>query len=157
MTIDPATESRMPMEQATGAATLGRPLPACPLCGAQLSALFERCPSCGGGLLTLLRVAELADFYFNQAVTAAREEKWWQAGEHLAVTLALRPDDVDALVLLGKIRCQQQIRGSGDLAVATWKKALCLAPDRTDIKSAIDSVTRARGKITRARGKKGKR
>ena len=144
MTIEPTTETIMSTAQATDASSPGRPLPACPLCGAQLLALSERCPSCGGGLLALLRVAELADAYFNRAVSAAQEDKWWQAAEHLAVTLALRPDDVDALVLLGKIRCQQRHEGSRGQAVAAWEEALRLAPDRTDIKSAIDQVTRPR-------------
>jgi len=95
-------------------------------------------------MLPLLRVVEMADAYFNRAVLAAREENWWEAAEHLAVTLALRADDIDALVLLGKIRVRQKRR---DLAVAAWQEALRLAPHRADAELAIDRVTqRSRGR-----------
>jgi tetratricopeptide (TPR) repeat protein len=139
MTAEPTTDALIPAAQALSAGTPARPLPACPLCGAQLLVLSEQCQSCGGGLLPLLRVAELADAYFNRAVTAARDKKWWLAAEHLAVTLALRPDDVDALMLLGKIRWRQRMR---ELAVAALQEALRLAPHRADIKSVIDLVKR---------------
>jgi hypothetical protein len=136
MTAEPTAES-MPAADAPDADAPARPLPACPLCGAQLVVLSERCPSCGGGLIPLLRIVEMADAYFNLAVAAAREKKWWLAAEHLAVTLALRADDVDALVLLGKVRwCQRQ----RDLGVAAWQEALRLAPDRANVKLALDWV-----------------
>ncbi|MGH3784984.1 MAG: hypothetical protein ACRDRG_00160 [Pseudonocardiaceae bacterium] len=133
MTAESTIESR----QAPDA--VARPLPACPLCGVQLMVLSERCRSCGGGLVSLLRVVEMADAYFNQAVAAARERKWWLAAEHLAVTLALRPDDVDALVLHGKVRGQGKQR---ELAVAACQEALRLAPDRADAKLILGRYSR---------------
>ncbi|MGH3611461.1 MAG: hypothetical protein ACRDRK_02345 [Pseudonocardia sp.] len=135
MTTEPTAEATTP---ATESPSTGAPIPACPLCGAQLLVLAKRCPSCDGGLLPLLRVTELADAYFNRAVAAARNKKWWLAAEHLAVTLALREDDVDALVLLGKIRLRQDQR---KLAVATWQEALRLAPGRADAELAIGRIT----------------
>lgn len=138
MTAEPATASR-PAADVPDVGAPARPLPACPLCGVQLVALSERCQSCGGGLVSLLRVVEMADAYFNQAVVAARKKEWWLAAEHLAVTLALRADDVDALVLLGKVR------GHGKqpaLAVAACQEALRLAPDRTDAKLVLDRFSR---------------
>lgn len=138
MTAEPTTESR-PAVEAPDAGAPARPLPACPLCGVQLVVLSERCHSCGGGLVSLLRVVEMADAYFNQAVVAAREKNWWLAAEHLAVTLALRADDVDALVLLGKVR------GKGEqprLAVAACQEALRLAPDHADAKLVLDRYSR---------------
>ncbi len=138
MTAEPTSESRSPAT-ASGSGAPAHPLPACPLCGAQLVVLFKRCPSCGGGLVPLLRIVEMADAYFNQAVAAAREEKWWLAAEHLAVTLALRADDVDALVLLGKVRGNGEEPG---LAVAACEEALRLAPDRADAKLVLDRFSR---------------
>jgi len=76
----------------------------------------------------------MADVYFNQAVAAAREKNWWLAAEHLAVTLALRADDVDALVLLGKVRGNGKEPG---LAVAACQEALRLEPDRADAKLVL--------------------
>jgi len=81
----------------------------------------------------------MADAYFNLAVAAARKKEWWLAAEHLAVTLALRANDVDALVLLGKVR------GYGKepaLAVAAGEEALRLEPDRADAQLVIDRFSR---------------
>ena len=133
-TTEPTTEPRLTAD-APDTGPPGRPLPACPLCGVQLVVLSERCQSCGGGLVSLLRVIEMADVYFNQAVAAAREKNWWLAAEHLAVTLALRADDVDALVLLGKVRGNGHEPG---LAVAACQEALRLEPDHTDAKLVLD-------------------
>jgi cytochrome c-type biogenesis protein CcmH/NrfG len=138
MTTEPTTESR-PAADAPDAGAPARPLPACPLCGVQLLVLSECCQSCGGELAPLPRVVEMADAYFNQAVAAARKGEWWQAAEHLAVTLALRADDVEALVLLGKVR------GHGKqpaLAVSACQEALRLAPDRADAKLVLDRFSR---------------
>lgn len=137
MTTEPTAEAATPATEPSSTGAPAPPLPACPLCGAQLLVLAKRCQSCDGGLLPLLRVTELADAYFNRAVAAARDKKWWQAAEHLAVTLALREDDVDALVLLGKIRHGQKQR---ELALAAWQEALRLAPDRADAKLAIERI-----------------
>jgi cytochrome c-type biogenesis protein CcmH/NrfG len=80
----------------------------------------------------------MADAYFNLAVAAARKGEWWRAAEHVAVTLALRVDDVDALVLLGKIRsrCKQPA-----LAMAAFQEALRLAPERADAKLILDQMS----------------
>ena len=140
MTAEPTSEPT-PTADASDAGPPARPLPApaCPLCGVQLVVLSERCQSCGGGLGPLLRVVEMADAYFNLAVAAARKKEWWLAAEHLAVTLALRANDVDALVLLGKVR------GYGKepaLAVAAGEEALRLEPDRADAQLVIDRFSR---------------
>lgn len=134
MPAEPTTEPRPPAD-APNTGSPARPSPACPLCGVHLMVLSEHCQSCGGGLGPLLRVMEMADVYFNQAIAAAREEDWWQAAEHLAVTVALRPDDVDALVLLGKVRGRGKQSG---LAVAACQEALRLAPDRADAKLVLE-------------------
>jgi tetratricopeptide (TPR) repeat protein len=112
-------------------------VPSCPFCRAELSALTEQCPSCRGDLGPLLRVTVLADVYFNTAVAAARQSRWPLAAEQLAVTLALRPDDVDAWVLCGKIRFA---RGQRAGAVGAWREALSLAPERDDIRATLTIV-----------------
>ncbi len=117
-----------------------RPLPVCPLCSEQLVTLSDRCPFCFGDLRLLMRLVQMADRYFNLAVVAAREKRWWEAAEHLAVTRALREDDVDALMLLGKVR---RSGGQHDLANAAWQEALRHAPDRADIRQAIDWASRS--------------
>lgn len=85
--------------------------------------------------MPLQNVVEMADDYFNQALAAARNGEWWLAAERLAVTLALRADDVDALVLLGKVRGNGKQRA---LAVDACQEALRLAPERADAKQILD-------------------
>src|SRR5262249_35023111 len=76
-------------------------------------------------------------WHFNQAVVAARSENWTVAADHLAVTLALNPDDVDGLVLLGKVRYRQQ---QHLLARQSWEQAHHIASDRVDITAALAAV-----------------
>lgn len=112
-----------------GAVARTRPLPVCPLCGKQLVNLGDRCQFCSGDLRLLIRVVQMADQYFNRAVVAARRRRWWEAAENLAVTVALREDDVEALILLGKVRKRG---GKDDLAKAAWAEVLRYAPDQCD-------------------------
>ena len=109
----------------------------CPLCGAAQPVPADSCPDCHGDLRPLLRLADLADWHFNQALAATGGRHWSTAAEHLAVTLALRPDDVDALVLLGKVRLRQRRRLR---ALDAWHQAATLAPHRPDIPEAIATV-----------------
>ncbi|AZM49746.1 hypothetical protein DMB38_31755 [Streptomyces sp. WAC 06738] len=122
----------------------------CPLCGRALAALVPECPVCRGDLRPLAQVAALADEYFNQAVALARAQRWQSAAEHLAVTRALRPNDVDAIVLLAKIRYRQR---GGQRAEATGllRRALELAPDREDVRSALEQSARTRRQPRQAR------
>lgn len=114
------------------------PAPVCPYCGEDIGSILRWCPHCERDLLPLRRTTEMANRYFNQAVEAARAPDWGLAAENLAVTLALCPDDVDALVLLGKVRRAQ---GNHAGAVATWEEALRIQPGRPDIEGAIQSMT----------------
>jgi len=86
-------------------------------------------------------MVDLADQHFNQAVAAAREKAWQTAAEHLTVTLALRPDDVEGLVLFGKVRYHQRRR---KLAIELWRRALDLAPHLSDVQLAIDNTVTAK-------------
>jgi cytochrome c-type biogenesis protein CcmH/NrfG len=111
--------------------------PTCPMCEAPQPVPADSCPSCHGDLRPLLRLADLADWHYNQAVAAAHTRHWSTAAEHLTVTMALRPDDVDALVLLGKVRLHQRRR---QRALEIWQRAGELAPDRADIPAAVAAV-----------------
>ncbi len=107
----------------------------CPLCSVNLAGNPpDRCPGCRGDLRPLRRVGELADRHFNEAVRAARARHWGVAAERLAVTLALAPEDVDALVLLGKIRWHQ---GQRENARSVWTDALRLDPSRQDAQAGL--------------------
>ncbi|WP_152991387.1 hypothetical protein [Frankia sp. R43] len=80
----------------------------CPLCGGRLAGLVARCPACRGDLSALVAVQDLADHRFNEAVRAARERRWDEAAAALAATLAITPDDTEALGLLRKVRYHQR-------------------------------------------------
>ncbi len=110
----------------------------CPLCRCRPRAVAERCTECQGDLRLMLVLSDLANWHFNNAVAAARATRWRTAGEHLAVTLALAPDDIGALILLGKVRYHQR---QPDQTIELWNRARELAPDRTDISRAIETFT----------------
>lgn len=80
-------------------------------------------------------MVDLANHYFNQAVRAARAGDWHRAAEQGAVTLALHPDDVDAIVLLAKVSRRQ---GRSDRSRQLWQRALELAPQRPDVQRAVE-------------------
>ncbi|MGH3717775.1 MAG: tetratricopeptide repeat protein [Pseudonocardiaceae bacterium] len=93
------------------------------------------CPGCGGDLRPLVQVVDLANHHFNEALRAARAGDWHRAAEQGTVTLALRPDDADAVVLLAKIARRQ---GRRDRSQQLWRRALELAPQRPDIQRALE-------------------
>lgn len=113
----------------------------CPLCGRTLTAPAPRCSVCRGDLRPLAQIAAVADEHFNKAVALARAEQWNAAAEHLAVTRALSPGDVDAVVLLAKVRHRQR-GGRRAEARELLERALELAPDREDVRSALEEAAR---------------
>jgi hypothetical protein len=116
-------------------------VPACPLCGWQPPSFDDRCARCDGDLRPLRAVAELGDRHFNEAVTLARRRRWREAAEHLAVTLALAPDDVEALVLLGKVRLRQ--KGGTVGAVAALERARELARPGSAVETTVAALLAA--------------
>lgn len=106
---------------------------ACPWCRCALAAVSPQCPGCAGDLRPLVQVRDLANGHFNEAVRAARAGDWHRAAEQVTVTLALQPEDLDAIVLLAKISRRQ---GRGERARQLWERALELAPERLDIQRA---------------------
>jgi tetratricopeptide (TPR) repeat protein len=113
----------------------------CPLCGRTLTAPAPECPVCRGDLRPLARIAALADEHFNRAVALARRQQWHGAAEHLAVTRALSPHDVDAIVLLAKVRYRQR-GGQRAEAGRLLRRAVELAPDREDVRAALEEAAR---------------
>ncbi|MGH4023074.1 MAG: hypothetical protein ACRDRV_00645 [Pseudonocardiaceae bacterium] len=84
-------------------------------------------------------MVDLANHHFNAALGAARAQDWHRAAEHGAVTLALQPDDVDAIVLLAKISRSQ---GRRDRSRQLWQRAGELAPQRSDIQRALAQASK---------------
>lgn len=76
----------------------------CPHCERPLTGPPPSCPGCGGDLRTLTRLAEFADWYYNEALRLARAGRWPRAAEAIGVALALNPNDAEARHLRGKIR-----------------------------------------------------
>ncbi|MFE7270060.1 hypothetical protein [Streptomyces sp. NPDC057623] len=113
----------------------------CPLCGRTLRAPAPECPVCRGDLRPLAQIAALADEHFNKALALARARQWHGAAENLAVTRALSPNDVDAIVLLAKVRHRQRGARRAE-ARQLLERALELAPDRDDVRSALEEAAR---------------
>jgi tetratricopeptide (TPR) repeat protein len=112
-------------------------VPSCPHCSTALAALPDRCSRCAGDLRPLARIVDLADRRFNDGLAAARRRRWREAAEHLAVTLALRPDDAGAWLLLGKVRFRQHDRVAARAAI---EQALRIAPDHADALAALQRL-----------------
>jgi hypothetical protein len=114
---------------------------ACPGCRRSLASVSPWCPGCGGDLRPLVQLVDLANHHFNEAVRAARARDWHRAAEHGAVTLALQPDDVDAIVLLAKVSHRQ---GRRNRSWQLRQRALELAPQRPDVRRAIEGSSQPR-------------
>jgi len=109
----------------------------CPVCGYE-DYNGGKCPSCGTNATNLLRLSEIPDAYYNKAVELIKKDHIEEAKEALIATIRLNPDDVDALILLGKV-CAEA--GDYERAVVYWNKALRLDENRTEeIKADIGKV-----------------
>ncbi|NUR00947.1 MAG: hypothetical protein HOY79_31790 [Streptomyces sp.] len=126
----------------------------CPLCGRTLTEPAAECPACRGDLRSLAQIAALADEHFNKAVAAARALRWDSAAEHLAVTRALSPGDVDAIVLLAKVRHRQRGGQRAEEVRRLLRRAQELAPDREDVGSALEEAARPRHRRRQRRSKR---
>jgi lipoprotein NlpI len=113
----------------------------CPYCTADVAARVPACPACAGDLSPLARVAELADREFNRGLDAARTRDWAMAREHLAVAVALDPDDTEALTLLGTVRFRH---GDRDRAAEAWDAVLRREPDHAGARAARDRAVALR-------------
>ena len=98
----------------------------CPACGYG-DYNGGKCPSCGTDSTSLFRMNELPDVYYNKAVELLKQERLEEAREALTITIGLRPHDVDALVLLGKV-CAEA--GDYERAALYWNKATSLDEEK---------------------------
>ncbi len=57
-------------------------------------------------LTPLVKLEELPDYYFNQAIEACKKKEWYTAVEALAVVRSLNPGDAIAWNLAGKVFIQ---------------------------------------------------
>lgn len=106
----------------------------CPICNTKYDQLAPQCPACGANLSALAKIAELPDYYYNEAIAAVSQKDWYAAIEALAATLVLRPTDVAALMLFGKVYVElhQLMR-----AAACFIKALKLEPRHREAQEAL--------------------
>ena len=75
----------------------------CPACELSIQNPGKKCPDCHEDLTPLIRLDAQADTYYNKGLDACKEKDWLTAIEKLSAALALKPLDVDAMVLLGKV------------------------------------------------------
>jgi len=78
----------------------------CPHCDRPLTGPPPACPGCHGDLRTLARLADFADWHYNEALRLANAGRWPRAAEAIGVTLALNPNDTEAKHLRNKIRAR---------------------------------------------------
>lgn len=127
-------------------------LSTCPLCEGELAQLTPSCPHCDGDLRPLVRVVEAPDHYVNRALAAIRgtPPDWHGAAEHLAVALVLRPDDVEAVALMGKVQVKQGRRAVG---VATLEEASRRFPTNAAIRETLAWAVATTGRAKRPSGR----
>lgn len=104
-----------------------------------------KCPSCGIDSTSLLRLSEFPSIYYNKAVELIKQERLEEAKEALTTTTELNPEDVDTLILLGKV-CAET--GDYEKAVLYWDKASRLDANRSEeIKADVEKVETLKKKI----------
>lgn len=110
-------------------------------CGREISDADRVCPNCGLDLSPLVRLAELASYYYNDALQLADGGKKGPASERLAAVLALNPNDTGAHLLLGWL-CAEE--GKFDLAADHWKKVLQLDPGNQKAAQYLEQLEKTR-------------
>lgn len=108
----------------------------CPICG-HLE-VTDKCPRCGTDLTNWGRLSELPYAYFNRAVNFINEGKLHQAKESLFTVIGLYPNNVEALILLGKVNAEM---GTYDEAITYWERAKKL--DESKSKLLNDNISKA--------------
>ena len=109
---------------------------ACPVCRRSIHYHAVSCSYCEADVRAIGEVSEFPDVCYNAAVAAARDERWEDAVQHLAVALHYRNDDAEALLLLGKVLAKLD---RADAARAQLMKANAVAPRDERIKTALEA------------------
>ncbi len=114
----------------------------CPACGTSQTEGTRECRQCQADLSLLVEFDGLAQSFYDQGVRVAKSgENLEAAVRFIEAALALEPEHVEALVVLGKLRAQQQRYQE---AMSAWQRALELAPDGSPARE------KARAAIARA-------
>jgi len=99
----------------------------CPACGTSQTEGTRECRQCQADLSLLAEFDNLAQSFYDQGVRLARSEADMETAIRFVVAaLALEPEHAEALVVLGKLRAQQERYQE---AVSAWQRALELAPE----------------------------
>lgn len=114
----------------------------CPYCGQSASEAVVNCPTCDGDLSVVSAAIEQPDAHFNRAVRAARTGDWATALARLGATLAARPTDAEAWLMLGTVYARRK-----DFALARdcWRMTLMFRPGEaraTRSLRRLDELTR---------------
>lgn len=95
------------------------------------------CKNCETDLTICLRIKELPDYYYNQAIDLIHADKFDEAVEKLMLVLSFAPDYADAYILVGKVYAQQ---GLYEKAIDYWNRVLTLEIEQPSIKLAVDEL-----------------
>lgn len=97
-----------------------------------------KCPSCGIDSTSILRLSEFPSIYYNKAVELIKQDRLEEAKEALITTTLFNSEDVDALILLGKV-CAET--GDYEKAIFSWEKASGLDESKAEgIKADVERV-----------------
>lgn len=88
----------------------------CPVCDYK-DYISGSCPSCGTDSSTLIRLSELPHIYYNKAVELIEKDRLEESKEALIAANELAPNDVEALILLGRV-CAEL--GNYEKALLYW-------------------------------------
>ncbi|MBD3340228.1 MAG: tetratricopeptide repeat protein [Candidatus Lokiarchaeota archaeon] len=75
----------------------------CPSCDTRIHSLVSTCPVCQFELLTLIKTKETTNYYFNLALDAYNESKYYDALESLILAHNFNPADTEVLNLLAYV------------------------------------------------------
>jgi osmotically-inducible protein OsmY len=82
---------------------------------------------------------DIPHLYYNEALRLAKDRDPAGARDRLLAALALNPEMIDALVVLGKVNAQS---GRYDEAITNWKRVLELQPENEAAQSALTAARR---------------
>lgn len=106
----------------------------CPSCNSDLNTAKTICPVCQYDLLTLMKMSEMPDIYFNNALQFYEKKDLLAAIEALAVVQVFNPSDIEAINLLGIIYIEL---GMLEKAKSNFLKALKIDSRNNYAKQAL--------------------